>query len=603
MIPGRSLVVATLICALSLPAASGPAAAGAHSRSRSPAASAALARATPAMLAALSAARPVPPRNGPLAIASRDVLVVPRDPASIRIGVGARLEAGDPAFRSALTRLGLDRAEVVGRAGKRGGAPRVLKLSSASATFDPVEAARALRATGLFRAASPNYRLHLFPTFPNDTYLGDQWYVHDVSDDDVDLPDAWDTEKGAPSVLIGIMDTGVDLGHPDLASKIWSNPGEIPGNSLDDDGNGYVDDVSGWDFGNDDADPNPEPVFDEIGLDIGFHGTFVAGIASAATNNGQGIAGAGWDCRLMPLKVSNSAGEITSEAVAAAFLYATDLQIGVLNMSLGGPGDPGVPEFFQALVDAADSAGVLCVAAAGNSSTDVPSYPAACDRVLSVAALDRGDIRAEFSNYGSWVDIAAPGASMWSSICRNYTIDDLSQIFYIYFFGWDGENPYMFGDGTSFACPLTAGVCGLVRHRSPAATPQQVALAVIATGDPITTDQPVGPKLNAYQAIAPIVAVEDAPLRSLSLDGVPNPFRSSTVLAFTTPVAGWVRFGVYDLAGRLVGEVANEPLPAGRHVREWKAATASGSRLASGIYVAVLESGGLRVRQKLVLLR
>ncbi len=258
-------------------------------------------------------------------------------------------------------------------------------------------------------------------------------------------------------MVIGIMDTGVDLGHPDLASQIWSNPGEVPGNGVDDDGNGYVDDVKGWDFGNGDADPNPEPLFENLDsfvIDVGFHGTFVAGIAAAATGNLEGIAGAGWNCRILPLKVSNSAGEITSEAVGAAFLYATALHVPVLNMSLGGPGDPGVPEFFQALVDGASAAGVLCVAAAGNDGSETPSYPAGCTGVLAVGATDVNNVRADFSNWGGWVKVGAPGAMMWSAICRNYDVDETSQILYFYFFGWDLERPYMYGDGTSFACPL-----------------------------------------------------------------------------------------------------------------------------------------------------
>ena len=596
----RAFIAATLLIALSAAAAGAAPDARAAAPLRGPA---------PAWLAAVS--RPAPPKSGPLSLATNEVLVVLRDGATLRVGAGARAESAEPALAATLGRLGIDRAEVVGRphadASGRVPAdpPRFLKLSSLSPGFDAVEAARELRATGRFRAVCPNYRLHLFATLPNDTYRADQWYVQDPGDGDVDLPEAWDLEKGGSSTVIGIMDTGVDLGHPDLASKIWSNPGEVPGNSLDDDGNGYADDVNGWDFGTDDADPNPGPVIDPIGLDIGFHGTFVAGIASAATGNGQGIVGAGWNCRILPLKVTNAAGEITSEAVAAAFLYAADQHVSVLNMSLGGPGDPGVPEFFQALVDVADSAGTLCVAAAGNDGLDTPSYPAACDRVLSVGAMDLGNVRAEFSNFGSWVRIAAPGASMWSSICRNYVVDDISQIFYFYFFGWDLENPYMFGDGTSFACPLVSGVCGLVRHRAPWLTPQQVAAHLIATGDSIAFDEPIGPKMNAYRAVsAPLVAVADAPGAAPGLErGAPNPFRSSTVLAFSTAAPGWARLRLYDLSGRLVREIVNEFLPAGRHTSAWNGASADGRRLASGVYVAMLESGGLRAQQKLVMLR
>ena len=606
---GTRALIAALLIAVS-PAAARPAPGGPRAAPVRPGAPAARG-ATPPLPPAGVTFRPAPPKSGPLTLATKDVLVALGDGSALRVGAGARAEIIEPALAATFDRLGIDRVEDVGHAGPaasgRGPAStaRFLKLSSRDPAFDAVDAARTLRATGRFRAVCPNYRLQLFATNPNDTYLADQWYVHDPAGGDVHLPEAWDLEKGGSSVTIGIMDTGVDTGHPDLASKIWVNPGEIPGNGLDDDHDGYVDDVNGWDFGNNDADPNPEPVFDPNEIDVGFHGTFVAGIASAATDNGQGIAGAGWNCRILPLKVTDTAGDITTAAVTPAFFYAAAHHVSVLNMSIGGPGDPGVPEYFQALVDMADSAGVLCVAAAGNDGASTPTYPAGCARVLSVGAMDTGNVRASFSNFGSWVRIAAPGASMWSSICRNYAVDDFSQIIYIYYFGWDGENPYMLGDGTSFACPLTSGACALVRHRAPSLTPEQVAARMIATGDAITFDEPIGPKLNAYRAVsAPLVGVEDAPASVAGFDRVaPNPFRSSTVFAFTTAAPGPVRLRLYDLGGRQVREIVNESLPPGRYTREWSGAGGDGRRVASGVYVAVLETAGVRSRQKLVLLR
>ena len=481
----------------------------------------------------------------------------------------------------------------------------VHRLRAAAAGFDPVAAAAVLRGTAGVIAAIPNYRLELFNTFPNDPMRGLQWHVDSGDSADIELTAAWDVARGDTGTVIGIMDTGVDLGHPDLVSQIWSNRAEAGGQTgVDDDGNGYVDDLHGWDFGDGDADPNPGPFIDEIGLDAGFHGTFVAGIAAARTHNGIGISGAAWHCRVLPLKVSNSANTIQSGAVAEAFTYATDLGIAVLNMSLGGPGEPGVPEFFQALVDAADDAGVLCVAAAGNSGVDTPSYPAANDRVLAVAATDGSRQRAEFSNYGSWVDVAAPGAYLWSSICRNYVVDDLSQIFYFYFFEWDFDQPYMRGDGTSFACPLAAGVCALVRSLHPQLTPAQVASHVIATGDPVAFDQPIGPKVNAWRAVsAPLVSVAPA-AGTLRWDGiVPQPVRGSGVLRFALAREVEARVEIFDLAGRRVRTLEAGVLPAGEHARVWDGRDQHGLALPDGVYLIRLQSGAETSVGRAVLLR
>src|SRR5262249_8933263 len=191
------------------------------------------------------------PRSGPLTLATNEVLVVLGDRSTLRIGNSARAEVFEPALAATFAQLGIDRVEDVGHgvreaSGRMSPSTRFLKLSSRDPGFDAVEAGRTLRATGRFQAVCPNYRLRLFSTNPNDTYLADQWYVHDPAGGDVHLPEAWDLERGGSSITIGIMDTGVDTGHPDLASKIWVNPGEIPGKGLDDAHDGYVDDATGW---------------------------------------------------------------------------------------------------------------------------------------------------------------------------------------------------------------------------------------------------------------------------------------------------------------------------------------------------------------------
>jgi len=373
---------------------------------------------------------------------------------------------------------------------------------------------------------------------------------------------------------------------------------------VDDDLNGYVDDVQGWDFGDGDNDPNPAAMIDEIGLDVGFHGTFCAGIASAATNNAEGIAGAGFHCRIMPLRIFDSNGAATNAGIADAIAYAVDNGAKVISMSFGTPDQPGVADFFQALVDAASDAGVVCVASAGNDGVDVPvNYPAACDRVISVAATNDVNQRAEFSNWGPTVDIAAPGASMWSALCRNYVIDDISQIFYIFFFLWDGENPYMYGDGTSFACPLVAGVCGLVMTELPGLSPDQVRAHLIATGDAVAYDHPIGPRLNAYRAVStaytavgPRPAAAGFALRA----PLPNPSAGFSRLDFALAEPGEVELAVFDAAGRRVRTLHSGFLPAGGHAAGWDGRGESGEAVPAGLYFARLAQNGAARTTRLV---
>jgi subtilisin family serine protease len=548
-----------------------------------------------------AAAPPRTPRSLPFQAGE---IVVIADKAVLDAAPGGAPLSRDPRLAGVLSALGLERARAVGPTLRPGASrtDRVWVFGSARPGFDPVLAARALRETGALRAASPNYRFSLFATHPNDSYLAYQWYVDDGGFADIRLPLAWDSERGDTSVVIAIMDTGVDTGHPDLASKIWHNPGEIPANGLDDDGNGLIDDFEGWDFGREDNDPNPEYMADETGLDVGFHGTFCAGIAAAATNNGVGIAGAGWNCRIMPLKVANPDSGITSSAIAGAFVYAIDQGASVISMSFGGPGDPGVPEFFQALVDMATYSGALCVAAAGNDGASVPVYPAACENVLAVAATDPNGDLASFSNYGPWVDVAAPGSSMWSTICRNYTLSDIDQVFYLYFFYWDGENPYMYGDGTSFACPLTAGVCGLVRTKYPYLTPQLVAQRVIATGNSMAAGLV---KVNAFAAVSGIptsVAVEEgAPLAARVL-AAPNPIVGPGEFRFNLPATGRARLVLYDASGRRVRSIAEGLFGAGAHVARWDGRGERGVRLPAAVYFARLESRDTSVTTKVILM-
>ncbi|HET9250761.1 MAG TPA: S8 family serine peptidase [Candidatus Eisenbacteria bacterium] len=522
------------------------------------------------------------------------------------IADGAALEISGGVPRSRNTNVaavlrehGLVRARAHDR--ERAGSPRHARawtLSSERPAFDPVAAANALRATGAVVAASPNYRFGLH-FLPDDLYLVYQWYVDDLSFADIRLPFAWDVERGDSAVTIAILDTGVDAGHPDLAAKMWTNPDEIAANGIDDDGNGFIDDVKGWDFGVGDNDPAPQATMDSTGIDVGFHGTFCAGIAAAGTNNGEGIAGASWESRILPLKISEPDGGITTEAIGGAFLYALDEGASIISMSFGAHADTGaaageVPAFFESLVDLATAQGTLCVASAGNESDSISVYPAATDDVLSVAATDFNNERASFSNWGPWVDIAAPGSLMWSTIARNYTVNAVNQLLYILAFGWDGVNPYMYGDGTSFAAPLVAGVAGLVRARYPSLTPAQIRQHLVSTGDVIAYDLAIGPKVNASTAVSSVptaVEIEATSPSARRLRVTPNPFRGAGRIRFDLPAPGEASVAIYDVTGRLVRTLAEGTRSSGPHTIDWDGRDDRGTPLGAGIYFVRLAAG------------
>lgn len=354
--------------------------------------------------------------------------------------------------------------------------------------------------------------IHALDYDPNDPQIGQQWAINKI-----EARGGWDVSQGDSNVVVGIADTGVDWDHPDLADDIWLNVAEVNGmTGFDDDGNGYIDDYRGWDWvhgvngapGEDDMDPDNNP------MDFDGHGTHCSGIAAAVTDNGVGIAGVGFDCRVMPLRVGwqdpYGQGYIRMDFAAQAFYYGTDNGARSINCSWGSSNSGGL----GAATTYATNNGVIVVSSAGNSNNQNPSYLGSRPDVVTVASTDQNDFKSSFSNYGTWVDISAPGTGIYST----------------YF-----DDTYSILDGTSMSTPHVVGLAALIWASEPNLTDLEVITRILTTADNIDSLNPnysglLGTgRINAYAALAS-VHFPNILLRSQTInittgdgDGVLNP--------------------------------------------------------------------------------
>lgn len=371
--------------------------------------------------------------------------------------------------------------------------------------------------------AEPNLLRRPMVALPNDVMLGQQWAIRSIgqainSPDGVIYPTpgadlglmaatapltaAWNTTSGNNTIIIAVIDDSVDINHPDLQANIWTNAGEIPGNGVDDDGNGYIDDIHGWDFVNNDNDPSADvkPAGSEEG-----HGTAVAGVIGAVGNNFIGVSGVMQSVSIMPLKFG---GDVASEL--AAMKYAADNYAQIVNLSWGGPqfskAESGGIQYLQ-------NAGVLVVAAAGNediSNDFVQYYPAGLpnSNIISVAASDHYSGLLSISQYGpTSVDIAAPGLDIYT------TMSPYGSVRY-----GDSKQTGLYYDyivGSSFSAPYVAGIAGLIRTQNPVAirTYQDMKGAILASARAQTSMQGrIATGGTAYAAAALPAALTPAPV-------------------------------------------------------------------------------------------
>ena len=358
------------------------------------------------------------------------------------------------------------------------------------------------------RYAEPNY-IRYIVAIPNDPSFNVLWGLRNTGQSggvvgaDIDATGAWDIWTGNPAVVEASIDTGINMTHPDLAGNIWTNPGEVAGNSIDDDGNGFVDDVHGWDFVNNDRDPT-----DDHG-----HGSHTSGTVGALGNNSTGVTGVNWGVQLMAVKVCNAGGSCPDSAIIGGIDYATQNHAFVSNNSYGGG------PFSQAAFDAisrADQAGVLFVAAAGNNggnNDSNPFYPASYNllNIISVAATDRFDSRASFSNYGlTTVDLGAPGVDIYSTML--------------------GVG-YGYLSGTSMAAPHTTGVAALLKGYNATLTHYQVRSLIMDHTRPISALAGLtvtGGVLNAHNTLLAAPAPNPPPGNQAPTANPGGPYRSSS---------------------------------------------------------------------------
>ncbi|MDJ0851635.1 MAG: S8 family serine peptidase [Myxococcota bacterium] len=463
--------------------------------------------------------------------------------------------------------------------------------------FGAPEAVAAFQADENVVWAEPDYLyevaaepLPVVPFLPDDRYVtqdGLHWSAGAVSEDFPDLFglrniralegwneldgdgsggfDAGETPPGA-GIVVAVIDTGVDPRHPDIEGNLWVNPGEIPGNRIDDDGNGMIDDVSGWDFIDDDARPD----------DPHGHGTHVAGtVAALAGNGGVGVAGVAPHARILPLRGLGASGGGSTTGLAAAIEYAVAIGAHITSNSWGGA---GTSQLLTETFDAARAAGVLNIAAAGNQSIDVRFHsPANIDSVMAVAALDAFDLLAGFSNFGTGIEIAAPGVGVLSLNSRG------------------GDNAiararpervvdvdYLVLSGTSMACPHVSGAAAVLMGAFPAEPAEEIRGRLLGGARNLDAENPglVGQlgagALDLFASLratpAPVLRLHDSSASGVVPGGqaevvvaLRNGWRSATGVTLelsTAHPSARVDRGRVDLAALSTGEIgdnASEP--------------------------------------------
>ena len=357
---------------------------------------------------------------------------------------------------------------------------------------------------------------------PNDIQSRQSWVFQTIS-----MDNAWGL-AGNNKSTIAIVDDGVKIDHPDL--NIWTNPNEIDSNKIDDDHNGFVDDIHGYDVADNDNDPTP-PV-----SQFWTHGTHTSGIAGAKTNNNLGVASVSYNTvSIIAVKCTNTINYLSN--AEDGLDYAINSGANIISMSWGGK-DTSSYKTLHTLIDAAYKKNIILVAAAGNDGEDSVNYPAGFEHVIAVGSMGVNDIVSKNSNYGNYIDVMAPGDTIYSTVVYSPYYGTLS--------------------GTSMSCPLLAGLCGLILSIKPTLTPDQIEICLKATADNIDsknnlkyTNKLGAGRINAVNAMQ--CATNNNIQKDIILSGVeiwPNP--TNNILNISLPNSTKSNLQILDMMGRTI---------------------------------------------------
>lgn len=373
---------------------------------------------------------------------------------------------------------------------------------------------------------------------PGDMNPSLMWYLSRIN-----MQESWGFVNTGKKIKVGVIDNGIRISHEDIKDNLWTNPLEIPGNGIDDDGNGKIDDMHGWDVADNDNNPSPPPTATNTFFS---HGTMVAGLASASTDNAKGTVSVGLNTEIVAIKAVRNTGN-QNEIVYGyeGIVYALEAGVDVINISWS---HAIINQTQQEILREALRRKVIIVASAGNNNQSSPQYPAAFPGVLAVGATNNQDLKADFSNYGSWISVMAPGVDLYTTLAGS-------------------DQSYGFVQGTSFAAPIVSGLAGFLISQNLEIDRTEI-ISIIKEGcDNIDNIN------NGYKGLVGAGRINvDETMRILLLKSSANPVQQSSIHLYPNPSRGKIHFKstemnfdsylLTDLSGKVVsnGEFENEVL-------------------------------------------